>query len=145
MGKDIRMEYERFDFADDGVTVILPPGGRNIGVRKLPFIWKRAMWGDGFGDSGRFVINFELYDRLNPDEKIDGYEQPIELWVRFTAEDAERAGGAENLDLFYWDGEKWNSLKERGLILVGRKASRFQGYGVVSFEYTGDPPICWRP
>ena len=117
--------------------VVVPEQGVDIGVRTLPLEWTEEMKEGLQGRSpGRLVINFELFDEANPDEFLTEFEVPIEVWVRYTSEDAERAwnlgaragGGGESfftrllrclgfikpvpvrnppLDLSFWDGERW--------------------------------------
>ena len=150
MGKlDWSRDYKRFEFSSEGVFVVVPTAEIRMGVRKRGLEWTRQMWESMQEyESGRMVINFEVFDLKDPDNYLTEFEVPIELWVRFTAEDLKRAKAAEQeLRLLFWDGEQWVTMTEEkhGFKLLPEGGSEYEGFGFARLESWGDPQVMWAP
>lgn len=111
----------------------------------------------------RLVINFEVVlDPNVPEERINDFDPPIELAVRYTEEDVNVVGGVENLQLGFWDEENgyWVSFKrdrynfrvegdESGGYIwatISSWGDRYigMGFGAANFECSvdGDNMVC---
>ncbi len=94
---------------------------------------------DGF-QPYRLVINLKLTHVDQPEAPILKFYPPIELLVRYTADDYIYARG--NPRMAYWDGKQWVVFGERQHFHIEEDDKvKGRGWAVVRLSEWGDPPI----
>jgi hypothetical protein len=138
------------DWPDVGVSVHVPDQKSGIRVRKvrleLPPL--RDMPGGPDFQPGRLVVNFELVDDDKPSMVLTEFEPPVELRVRYTRDDLDRARAAEQpLTLAFWDGKVWVPFtrKKHDFELQPYPEPGTGGIGFARISRWGDPAVGWGP
>lgn len=139
------MNPKRFDFNDEGAAVIVPEQGKKLRVAKRPL----GKLEDMKSKSGKFkpwrlVFNFEMEDEDNPGTFVSEFETPIELRIRYTRGDLQKAENAKKpLRIGFWDGSDWVVFSEDKHLLKQVEDSDAQSGGelVVQLTKWSDPPI----
>ncbi len=139
------MNNKRFDFTDEGAAVIVPGQGKKLRVAKRPLGNLEDMKSkSGKFNPWRLVFNFEMEDEDNPGTFIHEFESPIELRIRYTRGDLQKAEKAgKQLRIGFWDGSDWVVFSEDKHLLKQVEDSDSQSGGelVVQLSSWSDPPI----
>ncbi|HSF83318.1 MAG TPA: hypothetical protein VLA49_18925 [Anaerolineales bacterium] len=138
----------RFEFANEGVTITIPPQSKKAKAQKLSRTSLANMPGvPGGFKPGRVVINFQIVDEDNPTTVLTEFSPKFELRIRYTPADLKRAQDAgEPLQLAYWDGAKWVKFtQEKHNFKLEASAQGKGGFGVAMIGSWGDPNIAWGP
>lgn len=139
------MKGKKFDFADEGATVTIPEQRKKLKVVKRPLGKLEDMKSKPGGfKPWRLVFNFEIEDEENPGTFVSEFDTPLELRVRYTHGDIEKADKASKpLRLGYWDGSDWvvfSEQKHKFEVLPDADA-KSGGELVVQLSRWADPPI----
>jgi hypothetical protein len=87
------MKSKRFDFNDEGAAVIVPEQGKKLRVAKRPLGKLEDMKSKtGVFKPWRLVFNFEMEDEDTPGTFVSEFESPLELRIRYTSGDLQKAG-----------------------------------------------------
>ncbi len=134
-------------FTEEGVTVTVPAQKTKVKVMKRPLgsLADRPGVPGGF-QPGRQVINFELVDEDAPDVYLTDFDPAIQLRVRYTKPDLDRAADAGRpLALAFWDGSEWVTftVEKHQFQLHPNPNPDTGGYGTVEISKWGDPPVAW--
>jgi len=139
------MNAKRYDFADEGATVIVPDQPKKMRAAKRPLGKLEEMKSKtGVFKPWRLVFNFEMEDEENPGEYVSEFDEPIELRIRYTRGDIEKAEKAsKQLRIGYWDGSDWVVFSEEKhrLMQVADSDAQSGGELVVQLSSWSDPPI----
>jgi hypothetical protein len=137
----------RKEFRKEGVIVKIP--GRVSPVQAvrlaLPAIETMPAAPGGF-QPFRLVINLKVVDAAQPDTEVAVFAPPIEVRVRYTASDLEKAAAAgKPLCLGFWDGKQWIRFtpEKHQFHLESGASPQAGGWGVVSISHWGDPTKAW--
>lgn len=134
-------------FRKEAVIVKFPGQARLVQVERLALptdIPMKAAPG-GF-QPFRLVINLRLVDAAQPDSQIAVFDPPIEVRIRYTADDLVRAKEASRpLSLGFWDGTQWIRFtpEKHQFRLEPEPTLDAGGWGVVSISHWGDPTHAW--
>ncbi|MBC8231536.1 hypothetical protein H8E77_18455 [bacterium] len=149
-------------FKEEGVVVVVPWQGKEVKVKKLPPFFEELpkqeeqQQQDPIFSAKREVINFEVVD-ANTEEMLTKFEPPIKLYVVYTNEDIQSAGGVENLRLAFWDNvdERWVVFTDKKHQFEMRDKDSWPvneffelpddaaGFGFASVPNWDDLPIAW--
>ena len=140
---------KKVEFSDEGATITVPEQKKKAKVVKLPpqALENMPTVKGGF-KPGRLVINFALIDEDDPDTYLAEFDPPIELRVRYTRGDLERAKRAnKELELAFWNGNEWVvfTQEKHQFILQPDAQGKAGGYGIALISHWGDPQIAWGP
>lgn len=143
------VQSKKVKFDAEGVSVTLPVQKKPVKIKakKLPLGALESMKPvkDGFQPK-RLVLNLGLEDEDDPSKILNEFDPPIELRVRYTKADLDRAGRAGTpLSLAYWYGNQWiRFTKEKHQFELQPNANpESGGVGVAMISNWGDPPIAW--
>jgi hypothetical protein len=128
------------DFATEGVIVRVPWQGYKVRVAKLPLgtLDEVRLKQEDF-QPGRLVINFQV-ENVATGGMMQKFKTPVELRVKYTPEDVERAKKAgKPLELAYWFNNRWIRFAQKHQFKLG------DGFGVAFIADWGDPKIGWGP
>jgi len=94
----------------------------------------------------RLVINLQMVDADQPDSEVLDFDPPVEVRIRYTAEDyahARREG--KPLSLGFWDGSQWIrfTAEKHQFHLEPGSPPEAGGWGVVSVSRWADPTHAW--
>ncbi len=137
------------DFPDEGVRVTVPAqkDKKTLRAVKLPLGTLGSMPGaPGRFQPERLVINFALEEEGKPGTYLTEFDPPIELRVRYTKADHDRASRAgHTLKLAFWDGGKWVPFtpQKHQFRLEPDANPNKGGHGVAVISRWDDPPIGW--
>lgn len=135
-------------FGAEGVTVTFPAQKRKRGrVVKLPVgsLTDMTPVPGGF-QPRRLVINVAVEDEDAPGTHLTEFDPPLELRVRYTKADQDRAQSAGRpLALAFWDGSQWvRFTSEKHQFQLQPDANpQSGGVGSVKISRWGDPPVAW--
>lgn len=142
------MASSHFQFDADETVVNVPDqaSGKKIKIKKIKNKdLKDVPETSGVFKPGRLVINFIAVDADDEDEMLETFDPPLELTVRYTKADMDRAGG-NPLTLAYYDevNRKWVKFTEADheFKLEGTGTG---GFGRARIREWGDPQISWGP
>jgi hypothetical protein len=137
----------RKEFRKEGVIVKIPGRPTPIQVRRLdlPAIDTMPAVPGGF-QPFRLVINLQVVDPAQPEVEVAMFDPPIEVRVRYTAGDLEKAAAVgKDLSLGFWDGKQWVrfTAEKHQFRLAPGASPQSGGWGVVSISRWGDPTKAW--
>ena len=139
------MNAKRYDFADEGATVIVPDQPKKMRAAKRPLGKLEEMKSKtGVFKPWRLVFNFEMEDEDNPGTFVSEFETPLELRIHYTHGDLQQAEKAKKpLRLGYWDGSDWVVFSEEKHLFkqVADREANSGGELVVQLTRWSDPPI----
>ncbi len=139
------MKTNRYDFSDEGAAVIVPEQGKRLRVAKRPVGKLEDMKSKtGAFKPWRLVFNFEMEDEDNPGTFVSEFETPIELRIRYTRGDLQKAENAKKpLRIGFWDGSDWVVFSENKHLFkqVADSDTKSGGELVVQLSRWSDPPI----
>ncbi len=141
------VQSKRVDFSAEGVSVKVPTQRRKAKVVKLPMgsLEEMRPVPGGF-QPRRLVINVAVVDEDEPETYLTEFDPPIELRVRYTKADLDRATDAGRpLALAFWNGSEWVRFTEEKHQFRLEPAAQEQagGHGVALISNWGDPPVAW--
>ena len=139
------MNGRKFDFSDEGVSLDIPEQGKKLRPVKRPTGKLEDMKSKPGGFTPwRLVINFEMEEEDNPGSYISEFEKPLELRIRYTRADHERAEkDGKPLRMAYWDGSDWVvfTAEKHQFKRVPAADAKSGGELVVSLSKWADPTI----
>lgn len=137
-----------FAFTEEDVEIVVPEQARKIKPVSLPRTPLAAMPAKAGGfQPGRVVINIAFIDEDDPGTYLTELDPPVEIRVRYTRGDLQRARQAgQSLSLAFWDGSDWVVFtpKKHQFELVAAKEGE-GGFGSVRLSHWGDPNMAWGP
>lgn len=94
----------------------------------------------------RLVINLVMVDAAQPGNQVDVFDPPIEVRIRYTADDLAQAKEAgRTLSLGFWDGTQWIRFtpEKHQFRLKALSTPDAGGWGIVNISHWGDPTHAW--
>jgi hypothetical protein len=129
----------RMDFRREGVVVYYPSHVNVVRLRKS--VAKMKPLPDGFRPI-RPVINLKVVNTALPHKKVNVFDPPLEVRVRYTDDDLLKARELNaELSLGFWNGKQW--IRCVPTKLSTSRSKKWAGWGVVTIAKWGDPTIAW--
>lgn len=143
---------ERADFGPEGVVVTVQTQKSGKAVKIVKFPPKRASEvpaTTGVFAPGRLVINVGAVETDNPDQVVATFDPPMELRVRYTWQDLDRAAAAgTDLKLGFYNEDlgRWVVFTaEKHRFRLDSDPGGNSGVGIVEISHWGDPQVAWHP
>jgi hypothetical protein len=118
-----------------------------VKVKKLPLGSLSDMpAAPGKFQPARLVINFGVVEEDHDDIFVTEFDPPIELRVRYTQGDLQRAQqDGQSLTLAFWNGSEWVPFTQQKHQFRLEPSGQGQsgGLGVATIRNWGDPPVGW--
>lgn len=135
------------EFTQEGVIVHVPSLTRSVRIQKLDLLPLEKMpAAPGGFQPFRVVINLKVVDAAQPESEMMEFEAPIEVRVRYTADDWKKAVSLHKpLSLGFWDGSQWIRFtpEKHQLRLESGPTPDAGGWGIIAISKWADPTHAW--
>ena len=141
---------KKFKFDNDETVVTVKPQTSNKKVKIVKLKSKKMSEvpeRQNVFKPGRLVINFAGEDKDNPGPFLTNFDPPLEVRIKFSKADHDRATAAgKDLKLAFWsevsnDWVLFTAAKHQFQLVFDASGDR--GVGVVNITNWGDPQIAW--
>ena len=140
------------EFSTEGVKVKVNTQNSGNKVKVVKFNKKKKSdlpATPGVFSPGRIVINVGAVDQDAEDQVIKAFDPPMELRVKYTRADQDRATAAgKSLTLGFYNEDlgRWIVFTQQKHKFRLEAASSGQGgVGIVEISHWGDPHVAWGP